>query len=228
MADFNLIDPQYWNSSYHQVIGTEVADTLTGTVIDRDSALASMMGGNDFVRIWTGDYNFVNGNRGNDVIEVSYIDDEDGVTRGYGGIFLGGKDNDTMSGFSGTVGTLNGNRGNDKIWGSSTAWGTFRGGKDNDQLGVTNGIVYGDKGNDAFLMMPPSSISSEYAWVKDYTPGADTVYYAPSLGTFSHFANSHGLWLYQNYNATMLLEGISSIDQVTLIATDSILTQDVI
>ena len=228
MADFNFNDQQYWDSSYHKVVGTDEADTLTGSVTPWDSSVASLMGGNDFIRIWSGNYNFVNGNRGDDVIEVSYIDDEDGSTCGYGGIFLGGKDNDTMYGLSGTVGTLNGNRGNDKIWGMTTAWGTFRGGKDNDQLGITNGIVYGDKGNDAFLMMPPTSITTEYAWVKDYTPGLDTVYYAPSLGTFSHFANSDGLWLYQNNNNTMMLEGISSIDQVTLIATDSILTQDVI
>ena len=227
MADFDFNDEQYWDSSYHQVVGTDERDVVTGSVTSGDSMWASLRGGNDFARIWAGDSNYVNGNWGEDILEVNYIDDE-GNFDGYGGMFLGGRDNDLLSVFSGTVWSINGNRGNDRVWGLDGAYGTFRGGQDNDQLGVTNGVVYGDKGNDAFLMMPPSSNASEYAWVRDYTQGEDSVYYAPSLGFFSHFANSSGLWLYQNNNATMLLEGVSSIDQVNLIATDNILTQDVI
>ena len=228
MADFNFNHQQYWDSTLHELVGTDERDVITGSITTGDSMWASLRGGNDFARIWSGEINFVNGNWGEDILEVSYVDSDTGVVTGYGGIFLGGRDNDLLSVFSGTVASINGNRGNDKVWGLSGAYAMFRGGQDNDQLGVANGLVYGDKGNDAFLMMPPSSNASEYAWVKDYTPGEDSVYYAPSLGSFSHFANSSGLWLYQNNNATMLLEGISSVDQVNLIATDNILTQDVI
>ena len=215
----------YWDlygPGTQYVYGTDGDDLVDGSTTSSNSMQARMYGGNDHINVYAGYNNFVNGNWGSDTIEVLYSDEQTGIDDGYGGSFLGGKDNDTLTNFGGTVFRMNGNNGDDFIMSYKGAYGEFRGGKDNDVLTVYSGSVFGDQGSDTFLMYNPNdyfnSSLGDYAWVRDYTPGEDQVMYASALGNVTYFQNQDGLWLYQNNMTTMLLSGISSIDQVTLTA----------
>ena len=195
MAFFDLYGP-----GTQRVIGTDDRDIVTGSLISSDSMVASMMGGNDEVNVYAGFNNFVNGNIGNDIIWVEYGTDF-GSYDGFGGYFLGGSENDQLYAARGTVTRMNGNFGNDIVKGFRGANGEFRGGADDDILIVHNGIVFGDKGFDTFLMEIPSeyigSTLYEYAWVMDYTPGVDQVAYASDYGIPQTTVSEYGLWLSQ-------------------------------
>ena len=200
------------------VYGTNADDIVSGSTIYTNSMVARMYGGNDFVEVWAGYNNFVNGNQGEDKIEVLYANHLGGFD-GSGGLFLGGSDNDELTNFGGSVYRMNGNNGDDVVTGLKGSDGEFRGGSGNDILSVHDGRVYGDRGSDLFVMRDPldyvNSSLTEYAWVLDYTPGVDQVVYSSALGNVTYFADQNGLWLYQANFATMLLSGISSVNQVT-------------
>ena len=213
---------------YQYVTGTNYDDLVYGSIYYTDSMVARMQGGNDHVYVWSGYYNFVNGNQGSDRIEVSFYDEDTGTLDGAGGRYLGGAGRDRMYGFSGDVGVINGNNDTDYINGLyDVITGVFRGGKGDDQLIVWNGTVYGDSGSDHFIMTPPTH-KADYAYVVDYTPGEDISYYAPSQGAVDYLVDGYGLWLAQAGDWTMLLAGINSLNQVNIVARESVMYADVI
>ena len=100
-----------------------------------------MLGGNDYIMVDSGFNNFANGNDGEDRI----------IVRGGLGKYLGGKGNDEINVWAGTVAGswVNGNNGIDTITGNVDDV-TYRGGADNDLLRCRTGNVWGDKGKDVF------------------------------------------------------------------------------
>ncbi len=161
----------------------------------------SLMGGDDFLEVVGGSNNFANGNKGSDHI----------VLRGGQGRYLGGADSDTMEVFDSITGTLvNGNKGNDVVKGNA-AGVAYRGGADNDILAVSQGNAWGDKGADTFRGVGGDG----FVTVEDYTSGEDMVQLGMG-GSWSQFGNRQ-MFTNTDGDQIMLLAGISSADQVTLV-----------
>ena len=104
-----------------------------------------MMGGNDYLTVEDGIYNFANGNNGDDVFTI----------KGGLGKYLGGAGNDRISVYRAAIAGswINGNNGVDIITGNADDV-TYRGGADNDWLTCSAGNVWGDKGRDIFGAVP--------------------------------------------------------------------------
>lgn len=107
------------------VYGSDVDDVVDSSTRPSNSTQARMYGGNDQINVYAGYNNSVNGNRGMDTIEVLYEDAQPWLYDGYGGLFLGGSDNDTLTNFGGTIYRMNGNKGNDFIEGYKGVNGEF-------------------------------------------------------------------------------------------------------
>ena len=174
-------------------------DVLLGSQ-DGGSVKARMMGGNDFVEIWSGNENFANGNQGNDEI----------VLNGGRGQYLGGKDDDRIEVYGAEAGTqVNGNNGRDFITGYVDDV-TYRGGADNDILAVSAGTVWGDKGADTFQAIAGDGV----AIVQDFTAGQDLLQGIAGGGfTLTEQGLSYGV----GDDQMLLLAGITDASQVTLI-----------
>jgi hypothetical protein len=136
-----------------------------------------MLGGNDFVELFGGDDNDVNGNLGADTFQLF----------GGGGRIYGGKDNDTIDLYDGFYEFVNGNNGNDLLTNYSEFGNNIRGGKDDDLLVNVNGtgVFYGDKGFDTFLPFD-SGDSSTYMVIKDFEVGIDQIDLS-AVGAFEAF-----------------------------------------
>ncbi len=204
-----------------------------------------MMGGDDVVEIIGGDDNFVNGNMGSDQIlvrggkgrylggsegdvfiayggEENFVygqkgDDEIHVRGGFG-TYSGGDGNDLIS-VEGTItsGTLvNGNDGKDVVTGR-VAGVTYRGGADDDELAVSQGDVWGDQGDDIFT----GRTGDGYAVIHDYSVdedriNLDQVYGRGSGGSWKNVDNGL-MFTDSSGDQIMLLLGIDTVDQVTLV-----------
>lgn len=174
-------------------------DVLSGS-IDGGSVKARMMSGNDFVEIFSGNENFVNGNQGNDQI----------VLYGGKGLYLGGSDDDKIEVDGAEAGTqVNGNSGRDFITGNVDGV-TYRGGADNDILAVNAGIIWGDKGSDTFQAITGKGV----AVVQDYRSGEDLLQ-GVAGGSFT--LTGQGLSYGVGGDQMLLLVGITDASQVTLI-----------
>jgi hypothetical protein len=142
------------------------------------------------------------------------------VLYGGRGLYAFGAGNDAIStragsGFFAPGTVVNGNAGRDGITGFSLDGNvTYRGGAGDDEVGARAGLVYGDKGRDAFR--PFVSNTADFATVVDYTPGED-VFLGSSIagGEFKQLAE--GLMFYTGTGEpTMLLAGIDA-SQVTYV-----------
>ena len=174
-------------------------DILLGSQ-DGGSVKARMMGGNDFVEIWSGNENFANGNQGNDEI----------VLNGGRGRYLGGSDNDSIEVYGAEAGTqVNGNNGRDFITGYVDGV-IYRGGADDDILAVSAGTIWGDKGSDTFQAIAGEGV----AIVQDYTAGEDLI---KGIAGGSFTLTEQGLSYGVGGDQMLLLAGITDASQVTLI-----------
>jgi hypothetical protein len=174
-------------------------DVLLGSQ-DGGSVKARMMGGNDFVEIWSGNENFVNGNQGNDEI----------VLNGGRGRYLGGSDYDRIEVYGAEAGTqVNGNNGRDFITGYVDGV-IYRGGADNDILAVSTGTIWGDNGADTFQAIAGEGV----AIVQDYTASED---FLKGIAGGSFTLTEQGLSYGVGGDQMLLLAGITDASQVTLI-----------
>ena len=172
-------------------------DQLTGQA----NFSRALMAGDDFLDVIGGSNNFANGNKGSDHI----------VLRGGQGRYLGGADSDTMEVFDAITGSLvNGNKGNDVVTGNA-AGVTYRGGADNDILAVSQGNAWGDKGAGTFRGV----VGDGFVTLEDYTPGEDMVQLGMA-GSWSQFGNGQ-MFTSTDGDQLMLLAGIASADQITLV-----------
>ena len=88
---------------------------------------------------------------------------------------------------------------------------TYRGGADNDILAVSQGNAWGDKGADTFRGV----VGDGFVTVEDYTSGEDMVQLGMG-GSWSQFANGQ-MFTSTDGDQFMLLAGIASADQITLV-----------
>jgi len=174
-------------------------DRLIGSA-DGGSVAARMLDGNDSVVLYGGNENDVNGNRGEDRFSLF----------GGGGRVRGGSDSDVIDVIGGEWRVVNGNKGNDIVTGNA-AGVTYRGGADNDILAVSAGTVWGDKGADTFRGVAGDG----FVTVEDYTPGEDMVQFGMA-GSWSQFGNGQ-MFTSTDGDQLMLLAGIASADQITLV-----------
>jgi hypothetical protein len=151
-------------------------DVLRGSV-DGGSVKARMLGGNDFVEIFGGNDNDVNGNLGADTFELF----------GGGGRIRGGSEGDTINLYDGFYYVVNGNKGEDILTNYAEFGNNIRGGSDGDLLINRNGlgVFYGDSGSDTFLPFD-SGDSSTYMVVKDFEVGIDQIDLS-AVGVFEAF-----------------------------------------
>ena len=171
-------------------------DILTG----QKDVNVGMGGGDDLMQIIGGVNNFVNGNTGNDTLNIA----------GGSGRYLGGKGQDRLNVTGANTGTqVNGNLGVDVVTGS-VANVVYRGGSDNDILRVSAGTVYGDRGQDTFQAVAGAGV----AVIKDYTSGQDVIR-GLAGGLFTNTAQ--GLVYGVGSDQMLLLAGITDASQVTLI-----------
>ena len=160
-----------------------------------------MLGGNDYLEVIGGKDNFANGNMGDDTF----------VLRGGKGDYLGGKDDDLIQVYNVVSGSsVNGNRGQDYITGFVSDV-SYRGGKGNDILAVSQGEVWGDWDVDIFVGVAGDG----HAVIMDYAIGEDQIDISME-GGWSYVGD--GLMFIDNDgDEIMLLRGINSIEQVTLL-----------
>ena len=151
-------------------------DFLSGSQ-DGGSVKARMLGGNDFVELFGGDDNDVNGNLGADTFELF----------GGGGRIRGGSEGDTINLYDGFYYVVNGNKGEDVLTNYAEFGNNIRGGSDSDLLMNRNGlgVFYGDSGFDTFLPFD-SGDSSTYMVVKDFEVGIDQIDLS-AVGAFEAF-----------------------------------------
>ena len=173
-------------------------DKLDGSLVG-GSVWARLMDGYDIINLTSGLNNFVNGNAGNDIINLFASPD------GYSdGNILGGRDMDFITihpGATWGVGEgmiINGNRGDDELknYGSCHK---LRGGADNDLIINYGGScdVWGDRGADKFV---PWALNTNGEWggimrIMDFNPYEDTLDVI-NLGTYNklHYdANGDGI-----------------------------------
>jgi|14BtaG_2_1085337.scaffolds.fasta_scaffold01462_7 hypothetical protein len=151
-------------------------DVLRGSP-DGGSVKARMLGGNDFVELFGGDDNDVNGNLGADTFELF----------GGGGRIRGGSEGDTINLYDGFYYVVNGNKGEDILTNYAEFGNNIRGGSDGDLLINRNGlgVFYGDSGSDTFLPFD-SGDSYTYMVVKDFEVGIDQIDLS-AVGVFEAF-----------------------------------------
>lgn len=151
-------------------------DFLRGSQ-DGGSVKARMLGGNDFVEIFGGNDNDVNGNLGADTFELF----------GGGGRIRGGSEGDTINLYDGFYYVVNGNKGKDILTNYAEFGDNIRGGSDGDLLINRNGlgVFYGDSGSDTFLPFD-SGDSYTYMVVKDFEVGIDQIDLS-AVGVFEAF-----------------------------------------
>lgn len=151
-------------------------DFLRGSP-DGGSVKARMLGGNDFVELFGGDDNDVNGNLGADTFELF----------GGGGRIRGGSESDTINLYDGFYYVVNGNKGEDILTNYAEFGNNIRGGSDSDLLINRNGlgVFYGDLGSDTFRPLD-SGDSSTYMVIKDFEVGIDQIDLS-AVGAFESF-----------------------------------------
>ena len=129
---------------------------------DGGSVQGRFLEGNDQIRIFSGDSNFINGNNGRDTIYLNNA----------GGRILGGADDDSIYINSGYYSSINGNKGRDIITNYGADLDLVRGGSEDDQITSRAGSmnVYGDLGKDLFI-----GYIGGFMTIKDYQPGHDRI-----------------------------------------------------
>lgn len=167
-VDASLLMPQSWEG-YNQFISEVFADNnvLLGSE-DGGSIYATMLDGDDFVELYSGERNHVNGNSGADTINL---------LGGEGDIY-GGKDNDTIQIVEGEY-SVYGNKGDDYITnyslGSIDGDCIAYGGQGNDVIVNFGGAMaaYGDIGSDTFV--PWQTGEEGLMSIYDFEVGIDTL-----------------------------------------------------
>lgn len=169
---------------------------------DGASMRARLFDGDDEVRVFSGDHNFINGNKGNDHFAVN----------GGGGKILGGADNDSFTmRTSNYFSSINGNEGNDTFYNLADYQDMVRGGQGDDVFYLTRGRMnaYGDKGADKFV--PQTRHGRGFMVVKDFEAGVDQIDVSNYPG-YKTTVTPDGLLFSDNRDRDfMLLEGLESI-----------------
>lgn len=162
--------------------------------MDGGSVQARFLEGNNQIRIFSGDSNFINGNNRQDTIYLNNA----------GGRILGGADEDFIYIKSGFYSSINGNKGRDIITNVGANLDLVRGGSEDDQITSRAGSMnaYGDLGKDLFI-----GYTGGFMTIKDYQPGHDCIAVAETTG----ISRSRNI---ENYL-------VSEVDQGLLISSDT-------
>jgi hypothetical protein len=167
-VDASLLTLQNWEG-YNQFISEVFADDniLSGSE-DGGSVIATMLGGDDYVELFSGELNDVNGNAGADEINLF----------GGEGMIRGGRDNDSISIVEGSY-SVYGNKGDDYIenfsLGVNDGISIAYGGKGDDVIVNFGGAMaaYGDLGSDTFV--PWQTSEEGLMRIYDFEVGVDTL-----------------------------------------------------